>query len=187
MAEVMIDIETLSISKHAAVIAVGMCAFTMDEGVIDSEGYYIDPKYVYGHVEPKTVKWWMTDATQQARDTSFGGKKTPYDAAWGLLTFMQRHKAETVWANSPSFDSVILMHWWQDMPANAGYPSINLRPFPITHRMERDVRTVQALAKELGIELPPWDGTAHNPVDDCCNQARSVIHIRKEIRRRLAL
>jgi hypothetical protein len=180
----MIDIETLSTSKHAAVMAIGMCAFNLEHGVIDSEGYYIDPKHVYGHVDPKTVQWWMAQP-EQVRERVFNGKHNPYQAAYGLLTFVQRHKAAAVWANSPTFDSVILKHWWEDMPGTANYPTVRDQPFPLVYKKERDVRTLRALALELGIEETPWQGDAHNPVDDCCNQARDVIHIRKEIRRRM--
>ena len=178
MAEVMIDIETLSTEKNAAIISIGVAAFTMQEGVIDSEGYYLDMKHVHGHIDPATVRWWMGQS-ESAREVSFGGRHTPYAAALALCAFFERHKPSAVWANSPTFDSVILGNWWK------GVTHGPLPAFPIPYKLERDVRTIRALAKELGIPETEWAGVAHNPVDDCCNQARDVIGIRKEIQRRI--
>jgi hypothetical protein len=183
VAEVMIDIETLSTRRDAAVIAIGMAAFTIDEGVIDTAGYSIDLKHVYGHISTSTFRWWM-DQSEDAKKQSFSGRCTPYDAAVGLLSFLAKHDPETIWANSPTFDLVILQSWWDNMPATPAYPSVQHMTLPFLYKKERDCRTMFALASELGIEVPMWHGTAHNPVDDACNQARAVIAIRKELRRR---
>ena len=176
---VMIDLETMSTRKDAAIISIGLAAFD-DEFVIETAHARIKMSDVVGHIDPATVKWWG-EQDGAARAAAFGGTDTQTRAAMMVHDFFDRHQPTEVWANSPSFDCVILRSWWDTL---AHKPGSN---FPIHYRTERDVRTMLQLAKQLKIPLPVWSGTAHNAMDDACNQARAIVVIEKELRRRSSL
>ena len=176
---VMIDLETLSTRKDAAIISIGLAAFD-DEFVIETAHARIKMSEVFGHIDPATVKWW-SEQGDAARHAAFSGEDTQTRAISIVRDFFDRHQPTEVWANSPSFDCVILRSWWD------GQPRTPLGKYPISYRTERDVRTMLQYAKALKIPLPVWDGTAHNAMDDACNQARAIVTIEKELRRRSSL
>jgi hypothetical protein len=168
----MVDIETLGTSPDAAIISLGMAAFN-DSELIATAGLAIRPADWHGDIDPSTVHWWMQQSAE-ARMFSFNGTGTAADAALQLHHFIQQYGGEETWANDPSFDIVKLRQWWgrQNLAA----------PFPIHYRTERSLRTIIALAKELHIVLPGSAGTAHNPIDDAANQARTVLAARTGLR-----
>lgn len=176
MKSVMIDIETLSARKDATVISFGVAAFD-DAKVLETAGWALDFKHLLpGHVDPSTVKWW-SEQSAPARAYSFGGGVQPLDAALGLITFLQRHGGDELWANDPTFDVVIMRNWWDELRKTT-----RLGDFPSHYRQERSFRTISAEARRLGHSLDhAWktDFVAHNPVDDAATQARAVILARK--------
>ena len=183
---VMIDIETLSLKPNAAVISIGVAAFSIEEGVTDSSEWKLKLSNVYGHIDPDTVDWWMHQS-DAAREDTFGGtlRHSPFSAATGLRDFLAAHggKDALIWANSPSFDLVILRNWWENMPAGRAHPTIGDTPWPVSYRNERDFRTLVNLALDLDIDVSDcWLDTAHSAVGDACNQARAVAKIMRHLK-----
>lgn len=178
MKSVMVDIETLSTMKDAAVISIGICAFNEDKGVIASAGWALDARDWTGNIDPSTIKWW-TKQNEAARDFSFNGVERATSVAVGLKDFIRQwgggEAEDETWANDPDFDLVILQSWWKRIAA--------IGPFPFHYRSARSCRTIWAEAKRLGIYYDPaaMHTVAHNPVDDACNQARAVIAVRKNL------
>lgn len=184
---VMIDIETLSKNNDAFVLSIGMAAFD-DLNVVDTDGIAIDMNYGYGHIDPDTVKWWAGQS-EAARHFSFSGTAWPYEAAAKMRNFLDSYggKNALVWANSPSFDLVILKNWWRNMPTSRNGAALPRPPgdFPVTYKQERDMRTIKYIADQLGIDLTDlWTGVAHNPIEDAAMQARAVIRVMKAIKGR---
>lgn len=180
----MVDIETLSTKDNAAIISIGLAAFD-SSGVTDSWGGAVNMDEVYGHIDTNTISWWMKQE-QTARDYSFRGGHTQVQLSYLFKAFFDKHKPEEVWANSPQFDLTILNNWWHGMKANTK-PSYDPGRWPIHYRAHRDCRTLFALAREYGIDTgPAWSvgETAHNPVDDACNQARAVVSIQNVLQSR---
>lgn len=97
----------------------------------------------------------------------FGGKEPAEDAAERLLEFFRAARAAEVWANSPTFDCVILRNWFDEFDMKA----------PWHYRQERCVRTIYAIANSLtGIDVGAGysESGAHDANVDARNQARAV-------------
>lgn len=180
MNSAMLDIETLGTGSDSAVISVGLVAFSEDAGIIASTGWAIRPEDWHGHIDPKTVKWWMSQ-NEAAQHFSFGGVTQDYFVAQAIASFVHIHKIEEVWANDPDFDVVILKNWWSRVAAThtvaAGF-------WPFKYNQSRSFRTITAEAKRLGINydhIYDHKTVAHNPIDDAANQARVVNWIRAHL------
>ena len=173
MKRVMVDIETLSTRKDAAVLSIGAVMFD-DTQILDSAGYAIDMRKMTGHIDPSTVKWWL-EQSDTARAYSFSGTEKPDAVASWLGTYLEG--ATEVWANDPDFDMVILQNWWERTTASR---------WPANFRNYRSVRTMTMLAQRYHIETAHvWTGaTAHNPIEDAACQARAVIEVFKALDRR---
>lgn len=173
MKSVMIDIETLSTEPDACVVAIGAAKFD-EHGVTDTLSLIISKKDWHGHIDHNTVAWWM-EQSSDAKAATFNqeGAMSAISAQQQLKDFIQG--ADEVWANSPSFDLVILKKWWKRVSPNTH--------MPVSHRNERCCRTIYREADRLCIELgDAWKmGIAHNAVDDAANQARAIIEYRKQV------
>lgn len=166
MNRVMLDIETLSTDKHAAVLSIGLVKFDPAQGVTHSQGWAIDMGRLTGHIDPKTVQWWMGN-DEAAREFSFKGEANPLSVTFDLHGLLA--EADEVWANDPDFDCVILQHWWQ---------RTSTLSWPVPFWKYRSCRTVKALAKGMGVSdiiaSTHVGMTTHNPVEDAAKQAREV-------------
>lgn len=171
MKRAMVDIETLSTSKHAAVLSIGVAVFD-DNQVIDTNGWAVNMADIHGEMSPTTLAWWVQQS-EEARAFSFNGKCHPLSMASELRPYIDA--ADEVWANDADFDLVILQHWWERMP--------RLNAWPVSFRKYRSVRTMKMLAQRYNIDVSHvWSGlTAHNPIDDAASQARAVIEVFKAL------
>jgi 3' exoribonuclease, RNase T-like len=177
MNHAMIDLETLSTRFDAAIISIGVAIFD-DNMIVDTAGWALDPKSVHGHIDPKTVMWWMGQE-DAAREFSFTGKFLASTAGFELKTLLAKHDVKEVWSKDPHFDHVILQSWWERVGTAEHY---NLGEFPYHYRAPRSFRTLEAEALRAGFtnaEWEEWNFVAHNPVDDAVTQARAVIKMRK--------
>lgn len=175
--QMMLDLETLSLRPDAAVTAIGVAWFD-DTRVIDTAGWYMRHFDWDGHIDPGTVRWWM-EQSDAARGAVCTGKAIAKTSALDLRSAIEAAQPTAVWANDPSFDVVILKHWWERR--------ITGLPFPISYKVERSCRTLFDMAKQYGIDYSSaWAGqTLHDPVSDAACQARAVIIVQNELRRRL--
>lgn len=160
----MFDLETMDSSPTSAVVAIGARLFTA-EGPGKGFETFIDPNLAihFGTVSPDTMDWW---SKQPARELVFGGKTDPAAAVHKFIQFVQEHSPDVVWANSPSFDCIILRYLCKQVHMK----------FPFHYRDERDVRTMMALGRDLGVDFEGcWEGlTAHSPLDDSTAQAKAM-------------
>jgi hypothetical protein len=163
----MIDIETIDSAPKAAVIAIGACVFTADGVQTGDFSVVVNAELAkaYGTVGEQTMAWW---ATQDAgvRERMFSGLLSPYDAAKAFCNYVRESHVDEVWANSPTFDCVILRHLFAQLGMRA----------PWHFRDERCVRTVYAVGRELGVDFNAGysEQGAHDAVVDARNQARAV-------------
>lgn len=167
----MLDIETLSIKKNAVITAVGVALF--DAGTVASvHSWPLDYSKDTGHCEPRTVRWWMTDATitDDVRRRMLGGGTPIQDAAREIHEVLSA--VDEVWANSPSFDCEILRNWYERLKAPYGCPW--------HFRQERDCRTMFALGRSIGADVPPEKG-GHDCGADAEWQARYIINIEAKL------
>lgn len=169
----MIDIETMDSGPEAAVIAIGARIFTLDG---PSKGFetFIDTTKAaqIGTMSTETMAWW---GKQPSYDQAFSGKLEPADAFHRFAEFCKEQKAEYVWANSPSFDCVIMRHLAKQVALK----------FPFHYRAERDCRTLFALGRAMEVDCKDlWgnpDRRAHLPLDDATTQAEVAVRILRNI------
>ncbi len=185
MNQVMLDLETLSTRSDAKVLSIGIAIFNEEE-VLDTAGWAIDlADDVGGHVDWKTVKWWL-DQSNQAREFSWRGTVSNATAAFNLKTHLAGFDVKEWWSMDPHFDHVILENWWRRMSEHATGRQSVLHPgdFPVGYRQPRAYRTLVGEAFDLGYDATADRGffVAHNPIDDAASQARVVIAARRYLR-----
>lgn len=181
MNHAMIDLETLSTQYDAAVVSIGVAIFNNDL-IVASEGWALEPGSVHGHIDPKTVMWWMQQA-DAARAFSFTGTMMDSSVAFALKTLLAQHDVKEVWSKSPHFDHVVLENWWRRINDRTIAPrNMHVGDFPVHYRAPRDYRTLEAETIRMGFDSQEWaqyNFVAHNPVDDAVTQARAVIKMRQ--------
>jgi len=187
----MIDLETLSTRDDAAVISIGVVVF--DEiSLVDSLHLPLTMEKLSGHLDPRTIEWWM-EQSKEAQLASFAGERMlPHMAAFKLWELVDKYQTKTFWANDPHFDYVILRNWWRRYREDAPFTApigVDLQPvinvaFPFGYNTPRSYRTIVALARQQGFDNAMYDeakGTyvAHNAMEDAAAQARVVLACEK--------
>jgi hypothetical protein len=170
--QLMVDLETLSTKHNAAILSIGACIFdpraeigeTIDEFylVISAESN----EQAGRHFSAGTLMWWLQQS-QAARDALSVDPHNLTDALTKFRLFVNKGKVNRVWANSPSFDCVIL----EDAMASLGMMC------PWQFWDTRDVRTIKDLAvSDDGSfpNMPTGKNVAHNALDDALKQAMVV-------------
>lgn len=181
-AHMMVDIETLSTRRDAHIMCVALVPFFPEgDANLFNEGVEGLRPEVWGlhpdaqperHIDPHTISWWLSQSNEA--QTIVNGLWTGadgilsldncYDFCTSIAEKMAFVKPKRVWANSPTFDLVILRHLFEICDVEV----------PWTYRQERDVRT--AAEGALGY-CGPGDllrGVAHDPAYDCMAQAYTV-------------
>jgi hypothetical protein len=173
MTEFMIDIETLSTRTNAVVLSIGAVEFTQDGGLVDSIISKPDlwqQVNAHRHISPNTLGWWSEqDSAPLKQAFSKVGRKPVRECLVQLSDFIKPHCL--VWANSPSFDAVIL---------ESLYQSAKLDP-PWEYYSLRDCRTIKDAAGLPSSWAPRPSGykfVPHDPVSDCIWQVEMVRHCR---------
>ena len=170
MSDVMIDIETLSTSPNALILTIGAIIFNPKDDIIplkDMKTFYkrIDIescKVLDLDIDNNTLKWWKTQSKEARFEVFENKEREPIkDILIGLTNFIKNCKH--VWANSPSFDCVILENVYKKIEMETPWKFWNLR----------DTRTVYALAN---ISLKDFSdkNSAHNALNDCYSQIRCL-------------
>ena len=163
---IMTDIETLSSQVDAAVIAIGLCCFELNE-IVDTCEILIDPVLAPGHRDPKTIEWWRQQ-DPVVRQKMFSGQIEPWKACDKMASFIKTYEKhlEGFWANPPQFDIVILRRLFDACD----------KKVPVHFSKERDFRTLKSLAHAKGIDYQSaYEGiNRHDAVDDTVAQAKAL-------------
>ena len=168
MNNVMIDIETLSTKPNAKILSIAAIRFDPNLPIHDINYYFENNLTFYKKinlnslnigkwdVDQNTLNWWKKQK-KEVYDEAFNGTRTNItQILLELKTFINYD--DIIWANSPSFDCVILKntfntfnqqipwHWWN----------------------QRDLRTALHLAKiNSKKEQENINFIQHNPLHDC--------------------
>lgn len=165
--QVLIDLETLSTRKDAAIIAIGATKFTLNAGITDK--FYINVSAMdcrnYGlHFSTDTIDWWK----KQPKETSDLWKVDPQPLRTSLAAFEVFYggKSKPTWGNSPRFDMAIL---------ESAFDAVGGIALPWSYRDECDFRT---LAKIIPVE---WEheGIPHYALDDAIGETLTLIKVLK--------
>jgi hypothetical protein len=175
--QLMIDIETLSTQPNGVIVSIGAAFFDITDGRIGqtfNQQICADFSEQSGFVtDQSTLDWWAKQ-TPAARALSLHGEAKPQEVLIHLEDWI-RHQAECelkdlqVWANSPSFDLVMLKHHFDRYAMR----------LPWRYYNERDVRTLKAIGDAFGIPpvTDPNPGTKHTALDDALSQIKTVCRV----------
>lgn len=157
MATAMLDIETLGQGSNAFILQI--CIRLIDEP--DTLTLNIDPWRVQAgsEIDNSTMQWWQKQP-KHVRASVMDGTSSLTDALIALNAFIKKYNIERVWANSPSFDCIILTNAYKRLGIDNSFPK---------YWAWLDLRTVVTMAKELGADLPKLNNT-HNAEQDVINQ-----------------
>lgn len=174
MNDISIDLETLSTRQDAAILSIGAVEFDRNTGAIGRRFYVevnIDSAVKNGHVSGSTLAWWA--AQSEAAKRLFGAhqvKETLTVALISLSAFISETASTAgdvrVWGNGATFDISILEHAYQSCSAEAPWKFWNIR----------DMRTIVDAGAAIGFDKAsvPFQGVAHNALDDAEHQARVI-------------
>lgn len=169
MMRMMVDIETLDVGPSAAIWQIGWAFFDLTK-IIESGIAEIDviSSISYGGtVSLDTVSF--TNKTHTPESWERKDKiMTLYQGLNFLAEEIQSHEPEEIWANSPSFDCVIL---------RSAFSACGIE-MPWKYGKERDVRTLRRLImKESGIDFWNFSDNVgiHTAEFDSLRQAQGTI------------
>lgn len=166
----MVDIETLGTSPDAAIISIGAVAFDpyhIDDAQNLSDRFHMAISLESNELserkfEASTINWWFHQP-KEAQNALLD--QSTVALSFALNKFLQfaanlQPKLRYLWANSPSFDLVILKH-------AAKATGIN---WPFSFWQEQDVRTLKNLSWPNG-DAPHFKGLiTHDAMDDAIKQ-----------------
>lgn len=175
----MIDIETFSTDPDALVLSMGVVLFNPHGPagqVIDVMHVPLDLAQRGATTNLDTVIWWLgqTEAgkamTQLRKETPLHMPEQAFEKMRMMLAVHNVGKDVKVWANSPSFDCVILRR----LAEREGFD------VPWSFRNERCFRTWRAEFRSL-VEESEQTG-AHDALEDALWQAKEMQRINKVLR-----
>lgn len=158
----MIDFETLAVSRNAAVASLGYTVFDTTT-IYDNGGWVINTAssiLAGGVVDQGTVDWWKTQDVEAQRAISNGGVAIT-DVMMQLAEIWNDRKCNLIWSHGATFDIPIAEFYFQ------GHE-------PWKYSAHRDTRTLFDVAKMKGW-VKPERITTHVASKDALDQAEDVI------------
>ena len=135
-----IDLETLGLQADSHILSIGAAGIDMISGEIEAF-YRVMPRSINGMIDLKTVLWWMTQPSQQARgefSTAIDQKATVHSILTELSSFFKAQSFDFIWGNSNTFDLEMLKDRFKSYGVEC----------PWTYRQERDFRTLRGLLEK---------------------------------------
>ncbi|QOL13274.1 3'-5' exonuclease [Dickeya dianthicola] len=184
MNHVMIDLETLGKNKNAPIASIGAVFFEPETGELGEKFYcrvdFEDDMKNGAIPDGDTIKWWLKQSPE-ARAELVSDDAIPVRDAVNQFSDWLTDNADRlgglkVWANSPSFDCVILSAAFERAETD----------IPWNYWNERDVRTIKSIGLSI-MDMGRFLGTAeiigikHNALDDAINQAQMVSAVWQKI------
>ena len=180
----MIDIETLSTHKNAAIIEIGAVEFNKETGetgktfncIINPSDWSNNDR----HIDGETIKWWFKQSNEARKRFTENQADVTYSclklALLGLRSFIMDcdsvddDKNVVVWGNGAAFDIAIL---------ESAYEYWNI-PIPWKFWSVNDVRTIVDLNPSIKANCK-FDGVKHSAVDDCKHQIKYLTETIKSL------
>ena len=163
---VLIDLETLSTRKNAAIIQIAAVAFDPATGAALSEfNVFVSDGADHGHVDTQTVAWWMQqDAAYRVGHGVSNGTILQCALLDLLDWFKLRGPFAGVWSHGASFDLAVLASALDAV----GMPQLWERG------VERDTRTLYALTGGAPAVAQPEGFVKHDALHDARLQSAQV-------------
>ncbi len=182
-ANIMIDIETMGTKPGCAIVSIAAVHWDIDSGKTKST-FEIGIDLVSCQdsgltIDAETLLWWFSQSPEVR--SAWGKNSLPIDQAldhfidWLVEERRATPLAMNVWAKSPQFDLAILK-------AAVDQTLAEVSPY-WGFWEERDVRTLQSVAKDLGLKHnKPQLTTQHIALNDALHQASVVTYIYDQLR-----
>lgn len=162
---VMVDLETLGTANNSVIISMGAVAFDNEGNTLSTFYRRIDPQSCVDaglKVDVSTVMWWMKQS--DAARAAFNEKGVPLQIALEEF-YLWFPEDACLWGNGATFDNVLLTN---------AYKALGMKtPWP--YWGDRCYRTVKALYPEIA--AGPFEGAAHNALDDARHQTKHLLKI----------
>lgn len=181
----MIDLETMSTTPNAAIIAIGAVFFDPHKNCIGGKFYRIinlKDAAKYGEIDAKTVIWWMQQSDEARSIFQCWQRQLPLSTVLAQLNqFIYEHNREKInlWGNGSSFDCAILDH---------AYRQTGTQQPHWDYWNHRDVRTLVDIGRHIKHVDPKKTikrgGTHHNALDDAVFQAKYVCEIYQALKQK---
>ncbi len=182
MNNIMLDLETLGTKTETApIVSIGAVRFDLNTGELGDEFYQnvdLQDCLYYGFkIDPNTLYWWLGQS-EEASKALIHNRSDLVLSLERFTTFVADIKGSLVWGNGVLFDNAIL---------RKAYNTVKLK-VPWHFRADRDVRTLVALGKSVGISKKASDTPMvpnlikHNALSDAKYQAAYVCEIWRRIR-----
>lgn len=184
MKAVMLDLETMALSSHAAVVSIGAVEFNPE--LATSEPYSGLGREFYvpvslnkqvskwgREVESSTLEWWKGQPAE-VRAALTDSRSVFLDDALHKFAEWLGGRNLDVWGNGAAFDNVVLANAYRATGS----------PVPWGFRNDRCYRTLKALGEGLGIAYKePQRLVQHNALDDAKYQAEIAVQILRGMKR----
>jgi len=162
----MIDLETGGTSPGCAIFSIGACAFSPQSADTPTVCFYEEISHescmeIGLRFDRSTMNWWKQQGTPPNGDKHIKQVLEEFKLWISNVPVLTNEHVTGCWANSPSFDIVLLKHVFEL------YKFI----WPIEYWREFDVRTLKSIA------FPNGDyklNNSHNALEDAKNQAAFV-------------
>jgi exodeoxyribonuclease VIII len=186
--DVMVDIETLGVSRFAPLMSLGACIFDRYSGNILSDFYRVvkaSDVVAHGNFDASTLSWWFKQSND-ARQGLMPEEGLGYvDVLAEFLQWLDLDlktneglSPHIFWGNGPNFDMEILSEHFDKYRAHT---TAHLRS-PWHFRNIRDCRTLWDINGGRPKIEDLQEAIKHNAVSDAIVQARSVMRILTNIR-----
>lgn len=180
----MIDLETLDRVPRGIILSIAAVPFNWDGSYGNKEERFeinisLQDSLKRGFtINADTLRWWM-EQSEEARKRAFGFNTIEYNLNESLYKFRQYLDSLgvadlEVWGNSNRFDLGLLAAYYNEV-----YPKTDL---PWKYSNERDVRTLVSFYPEIKANTK-FEGTPHNPIDDCIHQIKYCTLIKNSIKK----
>jgi exodeoxyribonuclease VIII len=161
----MIDLETLSSRKNAAVIQLAAVRFDPHKSGVEPGSFNAYVWHKTGHISISTIAWWMQQPNSQQMGRML--KETGKPAAEVLLDFATwlgpPGAIGGIWSHGASFDLAVLTSLYDDC---------SLRT-PWEYKSERDTRSIFWLVGGAP-DVKADDLVKHEALSDCTYQVRQI-------------
>lgn len=167
----MIDLETLGTAQDAILPIIGACIFSPHTGEITDTFYahlnQKDQQTLGRTTTPATIQWWKQQSDAAKKEITKPGR--PFKDVMEEFAEFVPPKC-VVWGNGATFDISMLENAFRMLGIQIPWMFWDVR----------DVRTIVDLAKRLPkpkrVEKNqfPFEGVAHNALDDARHQAQYV-------------
>ena len=181
MKHIMIDLETLGVGHNVPIFEIGLTVFDLPANGLPPLQLEMTSKQIDVDImdvmwrtgfcpQPGTLDWWRTQQYDPSK-TRLVDRVSLSDALSETVRVFREFEPEFVWANSPSFDLVIL---------EQHFAAVGMKK-PWTYKQELDWRTLKWLARQHGFVLPDG-GPNHKAVDDSDRQTEILKEMLRHVR-----